>query len=97
MPASSKEMRPGLPATLSRIVTKLLQKSPEDRYQTAPALERDLAVCHEPLYRTGTIQGDFPLGTADAPCPPIFSKRLYGREREPPPGGVRARSPARPL
>jgi hypothetical protein len=81
-PPSPLERRPDLPATLSRIVMKLLQKEPEDRYQTAQALARDLSECREQFRRTGRIGDDFPLGTADAPFRPLFAKRLYGRERE---------------
>src|SRR5262249_25991216 len=33
MPTAPTQLRPNLPTTLSRIVNKLLQKSPEDRYQ----------------------------------------------------------------
>ncbi len=81
-PAACTELRPEIPATLSRIVGKLLQKAPEDRYQTAYALERDLEEGLEQLQRTGSIQDDFPLGSFDAPYRPSFSRRIYGRDRE---------------
>jgi serine/threonine protein kinase len=67
---------PSLPPTISRIVVKLLQKSPEMRYQTARALHRDLVECRSQLERNGVIENDFPLGTADAPYRPLFSKKL---------------------
>jgi len=82
MPVPPLEHRPELPATLSRIVVKLLQKEPADRYQTARALARDLAECRSQLERTGRIPDEFPLGTADAPVRPLFSARLYGRGSE---------------
>jgi predicted ATPase len=82
VPPAPIELRPMLPATLSRIVVKLLQKSPEARYQTANALRIDLTECRIQLQRAGTIQDDFPLGTADAPYRPLFPKNLYGRESE---------------
>jgi len=81
-PTPPQELRPDSPATLSRIVMRLLQKSPEERYQRAEALQHDLKRCNEALARTGTIQDDFPLGSADAPYRPLFSKRLHGRIRE---------------
>lgn len=37
--------RPGLPTDLERIVLRCLAKSPEDRYQDAGSLDRDLALC----------------------------------------------------
>jgi serine/threonine protein kinase len=82
LPASAVSVRPGTPATLSRIVAKLLQKAPEDRYQTPRALQRDLLECQQQLERTGRIDDDLPLGSADAPYRPLFSRRLYGREEE---------------
>jgi tetratricopeptide (TPR) repeat protein len=80
IPAHPAEHRPDLPVTVSRIVLKLLQKSPEDRYQTAGALVRDLATCADQLVRTGAILDELPLATADAPHRPLFGSRLYGRE-----------------
>jgi hypothetical protein len=82
LPQPPSSVRPGVPATLSRIVSKLLQKTPEDRYQTAHALRRDLSECRQQLLRAGVIQDDLPLGTADAPYRPLFSRKLYGRDAE---------------
>ncbi len=81
-PVPPLDLRPGVPPTLSRIVMRLLQKSPEARYQTAHALHHDLAQCHEQLQSSHAIADDFALGTADAPYRPLFSKRLHGREAE---------------
>jgi hypothetical protein len=82
LPIPPLELRPELPATLSRIVVKLLQKAPEARYQTARALHHDLCECREQLRRRAHIDAHFALGSADAPYRPLFSKKLYGRERE---------------
>jgi hypothetical protein len=82
MPDPPVELRPDLPATLSRIVVKLLQKEPSDRYQTAKALTRDLEECRSQLERRGSIADELPLGTADAPVRPLFAMRLYGRAAE---------------
>jgi len=82
VPPPCNEVRSEVPPTLSRIVGKLLQKAPEDRYQTAYALRRDLEECHDQLRRTGSIQNDLPLAAHDAPYRPSFSRRIYGRERE---------------
>jgi len=81
-PVPPLERRPELPPTLSRIVLKLLQKEPSDRYQAAHALERDLCECQHQLASTGCIADDLPLGTADIPIRPMFSMRLFGRSRE---------------
>ncbi len=82
VPTPVVERRPETPATVSRIIAKLLQKTPEDRYQTAPALARDLTECQRQLATSGFVADDFPLGTADKPYRPLFSKQLYGRETE---------------
>jgi hypothetical protein len=76
------ELVEGVPSTLSRILMKLLEKEPEDRYQTAEALMVDLDTCREQLERTGAIDEELPLGTADAPYRPLFRRRIYGRESE---------------
>jgi serine/threonine protein kinase len=81
-PPSPLEKRPDLPPTLARILLKLLQKEPEDRYQTAAALQRDLMECSAQLARIGRIDDDFPLGSADRPQRPLFARKLYGREAE---------------
>jgi hypothetical protein len=81
-PVAPIELRAQIPGAVSRIVLKLLHKEPEGRYQTPRALERDLLECRQQLERTGHIEDDFPLGTADAPHRPLFSKQLYGRDAE---------------
>jgi len=75
-------VRPELPPTLARIASKLLEKDPDARYQTATAVRIDLAQCLEQLRRTGRIDDELPLGTADVPQRPMFPRRLYGREAE---------------
>jgi hypothetical protein len=82
LPAAALELRPDLPARLSRILSKLLQKSPEERYQTAHALHRDLEECRGQLERTGAIDDAVPLARTDVPHRPLFTRRLYGREPE---------------
>ncbi|WP_437733552.1 sensor histidine kinase [Sorangium sp. So ce1335] len=73
---------PELPEILSAIVLKLLAKMPEDRYQTARGLQRDLGRCLSQQRDHGRIE-PFSLGERDvsgrAQLPP---QRLYGRERE---------------
>jgi hypothetical protein len=76
------EIAPEIPGTLSRITMKLLEKEPEDRYQTAEALQIDLESCREQLERTGAIDDELPLGAADAPYRPLFRQRVYGRDAE---------------
>lgn len=81
-PESPLALRRELPGTLARIVLRLLEKSPEERYQMAGALQRDLVRCKEEFEATGRIHDELALGSADAPYCPIFSHRLYGRSEE---------------
>jgi PAS domain S-box-containing protein len=70
-----------LPATLSAIIMKLLAKTPEDRYQTAGGVERDLRRCLGEWEERRRIN-DFPLGLQDTPNRLLIPEKLYGRERE---------------
>jgi len=82
VPVAPHERTPDIPVTLSRIVMKLLKKEPEERYQTARALERDLCTCIEQLEQRGWIDPELALGTADLRSKPVFHQRLYGRAAE---------------
>jgi predicted ATPase/class 3 adenylate cyclase len=80
-PRPLHEVAPEVPTTLSHIVTRLLAKSPEDRYQTARGLEHDLAECLTQVRQRGTV-ADFDLGSRDSKVALSISTKLYGRERE---------------
>jgi PAS domain S-box-containing protein len=80
-PAPPDERVAGLPGPLAAIVTKLLAKTAEDRYQTATGLASDLRRCLAEWQATGRIE-PFPLGARDAPDRLLIPERLYGRERE---------------
>ena len=72
---------PAIPRPVSAIVTKLLAKAPEDRYQTAAGLLADLRTCFERVSRTGAID-DFALGKDDVVTRFELPTRLYGRRGE---------------
>jgi hypothetical protein len=80
-PDPACERRPDVPVVLSKIVQKLLQKEPEERYQTADGLAADLERCRKSLAADGHLD-EFSLGAADAPLRPLFAAKLYGREDE---------------
>ena len=70
-----------VPPGVSALVMKLLAKTPEERYQTAAGVERDLRHCltqWERLHRIDT----FRLGAHDMPDRLLIPEKLYGRERE---------------
>ncbi len=74
-------INPKIPPTVSLIATRLLAKSPEDRYQSASGLIFDLKKALEQLRTKGKIDR-FPLGQRD--FAPFFKipDRLYGRHKE---------------
>ncbi|HET6306961.1 MAG TPA: AAA family ATPase [Rhodopila sp.] len=70
-----------IPIPVSRIVLKLLAKTPEDRYQTAAGLESDLRRCLEAWEPQRHID-DFPLARDDTPDRLLIAEKLYGRTSE---------------
>ena len=70
-----------MPVLVSAIIMKLLAKTPEERYQTAAGVERDLRRCLEDWYGERDIH-TFPLGEHDKPDRLLIPEKLYGRERE---------------
>jgi predicted ATPase/signal transduction histidine kinase/GAF domain-containing protein len=70
-----------VPACVSRIVMKLLAKTPEERYQTASGVESDLRRCLAEWEAHGRIV-DFSPGQYDAQDRLVIPEKLYGRARE---------------
>jgi len=76
------ELRRGdIPRALARIVLRLLEKEPEDRYASAELLHEDLMYCAEAL-AAGALADDTILPSARRQGRLAFSQRLYGREDE---------------
>jgi PAS domain S-box-containing protein len=80
-PTPPTERRRNVPTLLSAIILKLMAKTPEERYQTAAGVERDLRRCLAAWEAQGAIE-DFPLGAHDVPDRLRIPEKLYGRERE---------------
>ena len=70
-----------IPAPLSAIIMRLLAKAPEDRYQTAAGVERDLRRCLT-SWEAGLSIDDFPLALHDTPDRLLIPEKIYGRDRE---------------
>ena len=75
------ELTPGIPALLSNIIAKLMEKNAEDRYQSAGGLREDLQLCLE-LLDTGVENQSYPLGIQDISIRLTLPEKLYGREKE---------------
>ncbi|MES1165844.1 MAG: serine/threonine-protein kinase PknK, partial [Verrucomicrobiota bacterium] len=80
-PIPPREITPGVPPVVSDIVVRLLAKNPEDRYQSARGLLRDLEECGRRYDTTGTI-APFALGAGDVGTRLQIPTRLRGRETE---------------
>jgi predicted ATPase/signal transduction histidine kinase len=70
-----------LPDPLTAIILKLLAKSPDDRYQSAFGVQKDLQACLDQFVSNGRID-PFALGRSDFTNRIRISNKLYGRDRE---------------
>ncbi|MFV8755273.1 ATP-binding protein [Nannocystaceae bacterium ST9] len=77
-PRPVQELRDELPRRLTAIVMKLLEKLPEQRYQSARGLHADLQRLSEALSE-GEAEPEFPLGEHDHPTRLRMPQRLIGR------------------
>lgn len=80
-PVPPHERVRNIPTQISQIVTKLLAKTAEERYQSAAGVERDLRRCAADWQAKGSIS-TFPAGEMDAPDRLSIPERLYGRAGE---------------
>ncbi|PMB50245.1 hypothetical protein CEN39_19120 [Fischerella thermalis CCMEE 5201] len=70
-----------VPVVISQIITKLMAKNAEERYQSALGLKYDLETCLHYLTETGKIPA-FEIGKRDIQDRFIIPEKLYGREQE---------------
>ncbi|MEG4519741.1 MULTISPECIES: AAA family ATPase [unclassified Microcoleus] len=80
-PVTPHEIKLEIPLIVSQIVSKLMAKNAENRYQTALGLKHDLESCLVQLQATGNIE-QFALGTRDVADHFLIPEKLYGRENE---------------
>ncbi|MBD2108621.1 EAL domain-containing protein [Nodosilinea sp. FACHB-13] len=78
-PPPIASVNPSVPAVVAAIVSRLMAKNPEDRYQSAAGLHHDLTRCRHQLEQTGHIVA-FVLGQRDRSRRFLISEKLYGRE-----------------
>ena len=80
-PLPVHELIPDIPNSVSNIVSKLLAKTPEERYQSARGIKADLEICLDKLKTSGEIF-QFPLGSQDIVEKFQIPQKLYGRKQE---------------
>jgi len=80
-PIPVHQLNKSVPLVLSEIVSKLMAKNAENRYQSAIGLKFDLETCLHQWEETGKI-ASFKLGARDLCDRFIIPEKLYGRESE---------------
>jgi PAS domain S-box-containing protein len=80
-PLSPCECKPTIALPLSQLVMKLLEKEPENRYQSCEGILHDLSTCLSAINQTGIIPS-FRLGEQDFSNKLTLSQHVYGREKE---------------
>ena len=80
-PPKVHSLNPNIPPILSEIISILMAKTPEARYQSALGLKHDLETCQQQWEKTGEI-ASFPLRSLDLCDRFIIPEKLYGRQRE---------------
>lgn len=80
-PVPPHELDAKIPKTISDIIMKLLEKSPENRYQSAIGLQKDFEECRRQYLEKGTITS-FPLCRHDISIKFNIPEKLYGRSKE---------------
>src|SRR5712664_1179549 len=80
-PAPPGERLTDVPAPISAIILKLLNKTAEERYQTAAGVEADLRRCLAEWGPRRQIDA-FLLGSHDTPDRLLIPEKLYGRKCE---------------
>ncbi|KAJ3200968.1 hypothetical protein HDU67_001689, partial [Dinochytrium kinnereticum] len=84
---SPSELCPDIPAKVSEVICKLMEKAPENRYQSAYGLLQDLRLIHRilqdhPLDVANHLLAAAELGNYDVPTTFKFPENLFGRESE---------------
>jgi diguanylate cyclase (GGDEF)-like protein len=81
LPEKADKINKSLPAAISQVIMKLLNKMAEERYQSAWGVLHDLNFCLQQLENTANIDNFIP-GLNDFSTNLQIPQKLYGREEE---------------
>ncbi|MBW4634435.1 MAG: AAA family ATPase [Iphinoe sp. HA4291-MV1] len=80
-PPKVSNINPSIPPVVSDIISLLMAKNAEDRYQSAQGLKHDLEICLQQWQETGKIV-PFELKKQDISDRFLIPEKLYGRQHE---------------
>ncbi len=80
-PTPPHQICPEVPQAVSDIIMKLMEKTAEERYQSALGLKADLEICLKHL-KSGEKLENFTPGLWDQSSQLLIQQKLYGREKE---------------
>ncbi|MBL1201179.1 MAG: AAA family ATPase [Nostoc sp. GBBB01] len=80
-PLKASQLNSNIPAILSEIISKLMAKNAEERYQSVSGLKHDLEVCQKQWQEIGKI-ATFKLASRDISDRFVIPEKLYGRQNE---------------
>jgi len=81
IPVSVSEIRQDIPLAVSLVIEKLMNKSPDERYQTAASVMEDLLYLDKAIKKKKKIV-DFNPGQNEQSGKITLSGKLYGRDKE---------------
>jgi serine/threonine protein kinase len=81
LPLKASDVNSSIPSMLCNVISKLMAKNAEDRYQSALGLKHDLEMGLHQWQETGEIFS-FLLGQKDVPERFLIPEKLYGRHQE---------------
>jgi len=81
IPTQLNSILPDIPVGLEAVISKLMEKNPQDRYHSAKGLKHDLEIIRKHALSNKPLN-DFTPGTKDSSGEYKQSQKLYGRELE---------------
>ena len=81
IPKEASKINKSLPNAVSQIISKLMAKDADERYQSAAGVKHDLQYCIDQLAETATI-GFFKIASNDVSTVFKVPQKLYFREQE---------------
>ena len=82
IPDPAHQVKAGLPQIVSDMIMKLIEKNPEERYQSANGLKYDLQLCLKAVSENAGVIFPFTLSSRDFSEKFQIPQKLYGKDKE---------------